>query len=595
MTNVSIKDSDTKKTFSNQHILPSLPVLDLHATCDRFIQWIEPLVDAEQLQKTKQIVAEFQKPAGEGEKLQQALIDWSEQPEQTSWLKPFWDDMYLQYRPPAPINVSYGLLFLEEPTLTQVQRAAKIVHLILKFKIMLDKEELEPDLERTTPLCMAQYRQLFSTTRIPKREKDILVTTPAKHIMVLHKTHIFTLDVISESGKRRNLAEIEQGLQKIKMMAAELENEEGVGLLTSMPRDEWADARELLVAHPQNQLALEAIQTAIFAVCLDDACSDDLLGLSKTMFHSNGRNRWFDKSLQFIVCQNGQAGMNGEHSGHDATTSLGLINFIYQDQNSLATEDDSESMTSEPQKLLFQLNDELKQTIAKAAHDFEALVDNTQTKILIFTEFGKEQIKQLKVSPDTFVQIALQLSQYKLFGQCYSTYESVMTRQFLHGRTEAMRSVTPKVVQLAKNMTATDCDRETKLDSLHQATQAHRDRIIDCKTGQGVQRHIFGLMKMYQQQGAELGIDSEPQLFSDIGWRNLGHDTLSTSNGSSDALKLFCFGPVVDDGFGVGYIIKKDSLHFNVTSRTAMADSLKQFVSHVNESLLEIASLIRGA
>jgi carnitine O-acetyltransferase len=32
------------------------------------------------------------------------------------------------------------------------------------------------------------------------------------------------------------------------------------------------------------------------------------------MLHSNGHNRWFDKSIQLIVCENGKAGINMEHS-----------------------------------------------------------------------------------------------------------------------------------------------------------------------------------------------------------------------------------------------------------------------------------------
>ena len=30
------------------------------------------------------------------------------------------------------------------------------------------------------------------------------------------------------------------------------------------------------------------------------------------MWHGDGRNRYFDKSVQFIVCDNGKAGFNAE-------------------------------------------------------------------------------------------------------------------------------------------------------------------------------------------------------------------------------------------------------------------------------------------
>jgi hypothetical protein len=47
-----------------------------------------------------------------------------------------------------------------------------------------------------------------------------------------------------------------------------------------------------------------------------------------------------------------------------------------------------------------------------------------------------------KVSPDSFIQQALQLAWYRDQGYVTATYESASTRGFLHGRTETIRSVT---------------------------------------------------------------------------------------------------------------------------------------------------------
>lgn len=38
--------------------------------------------------------------------------------------------------------------------------------------------------------------------------------------------------------------------------------------------------------------------------------------------------------------------------------------------------------------------------------------------------------------------------------------------------------------------------------------------------------------------------------------RIINHSTISTSNCGNPSLRLFGFAPVVDDGFGIGYIIK---------------------------------------
>ena len=50
------------------------------------------------------------------------------------------------------------------------------------------------------------------------------------------------------------------------------------------------------------------------------------------------------------------------------------------------------------------------------------------------------------MSPDAFIQLALQLAYFKdSDGKCALTYESSMTRLYLHGRTETVRSLTQEV------------------------------------------------------------------------------------------------------------------------------------------------------
>jgi hypothetical protein len=55
-------------------------------------------------------------------------------------------------------------------------------------------------------------------------------------------------------------------------------------------------------------------------------------------------------------------------------------------------------------------------------------------------------------------------------------------------------------------------------------------------------------------------------LYNSKGYQLLGHTIISTSNCGNSALEYFGFGPVVEDGFGIGYIIKDDSVSFAVTS-----------------------------
>jgi carnitine O-acetyltransferase len=74
------------------------------------------------------------------------------------------------------------------------------------------------------------------------------------------------------------------------------------------------------------------VDNALFIVCLDDAAPGDLAELCANFlcgtYELDGgvqigtcTNRWYDK-LQIIVCADGAAGINFEHTGVDGHTVL---------------------------------------------------------------------------------------------------------------------------------------------------------------------------------------------------------------------------------------------------------------------------------
>jgi carnitine O-acetyltransferase len=107
------------------------------------------------------------------------------------------------------------------------------------------------------------------------------------------------------------------------------ESEAPIGALTTENRDVWAKARAQLIAfHPKNKEHLDIIETAAFVLCLDDSKPISREELSVACWHGDGRNRFFDKSIQFIVFDNGKAGFNGEHSNMEATITHRLCDWV---------------------------------------------------------------------------------------------------------------------------------------------------------------------------------------------------------------------------------------------------------------------------
>lgn len=106
-----------------------------------------------------------------------------------------------------------------------------------------------------------------------------------------------------------------------------------LGVLTAEDRDTWASVREHLVA-THNDAALDTIDSALFVLALDDKASypgDDpanAVPIVQNMLHgdTNGYlNRWFDKSFTLIVCKDGNAGINFEHSWGDGTAFIRIV------------------------------------------------------------------------------------------------------------------------------------------------------------------------------------------------------------------------------------------------------------------------------
>ena len=536
--------------------LPNLPIPTLEETSQRYLKSVHPLLNKVEFENTKKAVEDFVKPGSIAEKLQERLQARQQDPKHKNWLYEWWNDAaYLSYRDPVVPYVSYFYSHRDSRQWrNNAKRAASLTTAVLEFKKQVDSCTLEPEYMKRLPVSMESYQWMFNACRIPAKPADHPVKySPEenKFIVVAHKNHFWKV-MHEVDGQQLNTAELAQQFIRILKRA---ERGPGVGVLTTQNRDIWADARAMLLsAHPSNAATLKAIESSSFLVCLDDAAPVTLEERAHQYWHGDGTNRWFDKPLQFIINDNGTSGFMGEHSMMDGTPTHRLNDYANMliVTNKLDFKNPSvRSDLPEPQILKFHLNATVQSEMHRATKDFEELIGQHELRVQAYQGYGKNLIKRFRTSPDAYVQMIIQLAYHKMFGINRPTYESATTRRFQQGRTETCRSVSDESVAFCNAMADTEIPYEECIEKFRAATDAHVKYISDASEGKGVDRHLFGLKKCLQE-GEEL-----PALFTDKAFGYSSKWYLSTSQLSSEYFNGYGWSQVVDDGFGIAYMINE--------------------------------------
>jgi carnitine O-acetyltransferase len=592
------------RTFGNEDRLPRVPLPTLAESCERFLAWCAPLLTEEELATTEAAVESFRRPDGPGPRLHAALERYDASEGVHSWLDAFWPYRYLGRRDRIALNANFFFLF-KDANQGQVDRAAGLVAGAVNYKLRLDQELIEPVMQRGQPLSMEQNKFLFSTTRIPGPVQDTVRTpyteewpgpSQARHILVFYRGNMFRMDVLGADGSPHTLEDIAAGLRTVmKAGATRAPQETSVGHLTTKARAEWAASRQALLAcDPGNADALYEVETALFCLCLEDFAPEGTLQTADQLLHGDSGNRWFDKSLSFVVFEDGRAGINMEHCGLDGTTVLSFVDTVLgapAEEHSRQSGARSQGLPT-VEAVEFTLDDELKADVRAAAESFADYGANTATTLLSFEDFGANRAKQLRMSPDAFVQMAYQLAHRRAKGLVGATYESIATRQYQHGRTEAMRVVTPEVLRFVAAMDDPEADLSTRRAAFRAAADAHVRRAKECQAGQAPEQHLWELQLIQKRSGEELGVTEQPALFETPGWLTMRDDYLSTSSAPSTNIQYFGFGSTSSRCIGVAYVLLPDRFNLYLSTPRAVADEMFVFAGKLREAVRELDELL---
>ena len=298
-------------------------------------------------------------------------------------------------------------------------------------------------------------------------------------------------------------------------------------------------------------------------------------------------------------------------------------------------------VSTTPHKLEWDMLPELSTALRFAETRLADLIQQNEFQTLNFETYGKNFITSMGFSPDAFVQMVFQAAYYGLYGRVECTYEPAMTKMFLHGRTDAIRSVTKESTEFVRTFWGENPSHQ-KVEALKKATEKHTAITKECSKALGQDRHLYALFCVWQravdEEGAEAASSNSmssngysspveagsekdphsqlgspnrnsmlsddgsqhasrpapqnmPAIFADAGWDKINNTILSTSNCGNPSLRQFGFGPTSGDGFGIGYIIKEDSISICASSKHRQT---KRFIDGMESYLLEIRKLLRS-
>eukprot|EP01060_Flectonema_neradi_P027145 TRINITY_DN3677_c1_g1_i1.p1 TRINITY_DN3677_c1_g1~~TRINITY_DN3677_c1_g1_i1.p1 ORF type:complete len:622 (+),score=118.19 TRINITY_DN3677_c1_g1_i1:58-1923(+) len=607
--------------WETQRQLPRLPLPCIENSLRQFLEIIPAVVGPDEVREARDLAAGF---AAEAAPLQKELerrkistdnsaVDSSDYPD-THWLERFWENgAYLAGRDPIAVNLNVMINALDDSSNTQhrLERASWYLSGILQFKDHIESGRLSGEQAFKKPLCNAQYRKMFSTTRTPgllsQGGDKLLVTPESKHIVVESKGHWYKVQMSPPPSPK----EIQQVLQEIeKDSEQQREPAGGIGAfasLTATNRDQWALVRNRLVADPVNKSVINTIETAMFAITLSPHEPKTRSECWQAASHSHSNGIWFDKSFTVLIHKNGAIGNNVEHSPVDAVVYVRMFTFAGEFLNRNAPSHCRfKRMFAVPQekgivdvvpkegggcswsRLQPRVDGFLLASQRQGLSSIRTLSYNTNLVVDIFSTFGTTQIKKVKTGPDGFIQMGLQLAYYRDQGYIPSTYETAATRLFLHGRTETLRVTSVDSAKFVKLFDDPSVSVSDKCKLFRSATKTHKDRMINCMNGLSFDRHLMALKMVASEQDRPC-----PKLLQSSAYKFLSNITLSTSQLSGNGAASCGFSSPTPDSYGVCYCLFPQALQFNVASHRdcSQKDSVR-FIKAVTTAMTDLMSCL---
>ena len=285
------------------------------------------------------------------------------------------------------------------------------------------------------------------------------------------------------------------------------------------------------MASGDNRAAVTTIETASFVVCLDDGKPGDASERCNNFFLGDPSNRWSDKTLQFIVCENGISAFIGEHAMLDGMNARQInrhITHAIQRHTSSASDQtialDHHDLVKE---LDFSLDLKLKDRIVRIRDQFQSKYSPIEFAHHESEVFGSAFLRRHRCPTKSGYQVVIQLACLLYYGYQPDSWETISMSHFHKGRVDWVQAAQSSMVAFCaaagENAVPLAEQRTMFFDAVHEFANT----MTQVLRGHGFKAHLHALLAMVQEG------ESLPSLFRDKSW-------LDTTVSSVKTVKTDC-------------------------------------------------------
>ncbi|KAJ8033050.1 Carnitine O-acetyltransferase [Holothuria leucospilota] len=243
-----------------------------------------------------------------------------------------------------------------------------------------------------------------------------------------------------------------------------------------------------------------------------------------------------------------------------------------------------------PQKLKFVLSEDLSCAMAEAGKNIDHILGYFGAQERVFSSFGKTFLQSHKVAHDGFVQTAVQMTYWRIFGKFPRVWEAVSLQRFKLGRLDHIRTVTSETTAFIKLFHDENVQSVDKVLMLYKAVKAHRKSIYEAQMGHGIERHLFGLQRLAEEEE----IDAS-DFYDDPSWKKSSSIDIRVTTMQGDSIRAVYSPMILKSTVLMWYSFNPDFMRFSITAREDKTEiDVNEFLEGLFVCMLDLKDLLES-